>query len=269
MPGACCYQSVPSAASTRRADRTAAVALDADAVPGARPLILLSPHPDDLCYSLGGFLARRDCTGDVAVVSFTASRLTPGMAVHRGDPVTTSALRRAEDARYLAGLGAARIDLGLDDCTLRSACSRDWFNAPWPRAAGACVRAAIRSALRSSPRARVVAPLGLGGNADHLAVRDAALRTVPPADLVFYEDLPYAADVGTARIERLVEEFAPRFSPVVLPMPDGIGSKLVTAAVSYPSQFRPSDGDALTRHARGVGGAGAPAERVWILQECS
>ena len=232
-----------------------------------RPLVMLSPHPDDLCYSLGALLARRDCTRDLAVVAFTVSRFTPGMARHRGDPLAVTALRRDEDVRYMDSLGVARVDLGLDDCTVRSACWRDWVQVSCSAAVDACLQAAIRSALRARPDARVLAPLGLGGNKDHLAVRDAALRTVSSNDLVLYEDLPYAAGVGLEGIASYVRQIAPRFGSALAPMRESIGHKLAMAAVSYPSQLRQSDTDAFARHAVAVGGTGPPAERVWILRE--
>lgn len=239
----------------------------ANAGPLSRPLALLSPHPDDLCYSLGGVLGQRDCSADVAIAAFTISRFAPLMTTHLGDASVVSAARRDEDIGYWRALGAGRIDLGLSDCTVRSQRWQDWFKVPCDPSSLGKLAEAISAVAAERPEALVVAPLALGGNTDHIAVRDAALATVPAGNLLLYEDLPYAASIGPDAVTSAARARLPGFTSLLLPMPGGADAKLAAAAAHYPSQFRPADAEAIASYAVAVGGSARPAERVWLVQE--
>jgi hypothetical protein len=71
--------------------------------------------------------------------------------MHRGDAAEVSAVRLAEDIGHWRAVGAARTDLGLPDCTVRSARWQDWFEVPCPPATGARLAEAIAAALIGSP----------------------------------------------------------------------------------------------------------------------
>jgi hypothetical protein len=75
--------------------------------------IFLSPHRDDICFSLG-VLAWM--TGGVIVNVFTRSQYT----VHTVEDLSSStidrvsALRRSEDSVFMAMSGLAELDLGCE-----------------------------------------------------------------------------------------------------------------------------------------------------------
>ena len=81
----------------------------------------MSPHFDDVCFSLGGLTARRRAGILVTLCSLSA------FAEQRGnlptDPAQrtefVSALRRDEDDRFAAHCGLTPVRLGLQEATLR------------------------------------------------------------------------------------------------------------------------------------------------------
>jgi LmbE family N-acetylglucosaminyl deacetylase len=230
------------------------------------PLTMLSPHPDDLCFSIGGLLARGLSGAAHAIVAFSRSRYAPQTLDADGDETKVTALRGAEDSRYLANIGATRTALGLPDCTLRSDRWQDYFEVDCAPALLRRLLDAIGPLVSDRPSATVLSPLAIGGHRDHLAVRDTALATVPIERLMFYEDLPYAGECEDEDIRALVLGIDRALMPTVVPIADGIRAKLGTAAACYPSQLLDEDRRAIEAHAHAVGGELGPAERLWSLR---
>ena len=148
---------------------------------------LLSPHPDDAVLSCWRLLTGRD---DVRVINvFTAvpdasrpawwDRLTGAEngAVRMRE-------RLLEDRQALARAGRSALNLGLLDGQYRPS-----LQSP--------AEIADRVAGLVGRGARLFAPAGLGGIADHEVVRAAALRLEREGhDVVFYADLPHAIRFG-------------------------------------------------------------------------
>jgi len=133
------------------------------------PVVVVSPHPDDAAYSVGGLLSGHVLAGPVSGVTvFTRSHV-----MNYGEPPLSRALskplnllssqprinrvrgrlktlevtriRKREDANYLEAIGARRIDLDLLDAPLRG---YGW--SPWVSSI---------AAVRNDPILRVVARL--------------------------------------------------------------------------------------------------------------
>jgi LmbE family N-acetylglucosaminyl deacetylase len=147
------------------------------------PVVVLSPHLDDAVLSAWSVLRR---PGPVVVVNVCDGVPPPGaLGPHdrvKGatDSAAFMALRREEDRAALALAGREPVGLGFLDAQYRHA--------------GAALDplAALRAAVPEA--ALLCAPAGLGGHADHVACREAALAAGVPVSL--YADLPYAARVG-------------------------------------------------------------------------
>lgn len=159
--------------------------------------ILLSPHCDDVCFSIG-YLAWRRRSGTLLTV-FSRSGYRAGLPYAEGkmiDEVTR--LRADEDQRF------------ADVCNLRLS-HLDFENA-WPPFSGEHpaknairIQEALMNALLtplgehpSTQRPVLFCPMGIGFHADHLAVRTVVLDNLDILSrryrVVFYEDLYYAAD---------------------------------------------------------------------------
>ncbi|WP_067824346.1 PIG-L family deacetylase [Nocardia inohanensis] len=163
----------------------------------SRELVVLSPHFDDAALAVGALVAARAAAGRrVRILTvYTAGPDTAGLTGRRrafGD----YAVRRAEDDRALARLGAGGMRLGLRERLFR--------DPPLPRPVHIfrtpedvrglteCdrIQREITRLLDESPRAQILAPLGIGNHHDHVEVAVAAMRAAAthPDRVLFYED---------------------------------------------------------------------------------
>jgi LmbE family N-acetylglucosaminyl deacetylase len=190
------------------------------------PLIVLSPHLDDAVLSCGALLTHASRRVPVTVMTFfTEARPPPHSRSTRrylrltgaADAQDLYAARRAEDKEALEHMGVACRHIGLPDGQFRRKPGHLLTGKPrWPErrlaelshiyptyrfhlAAGRisryddvtlrCVVNAIEAAAAAEGSALVLAPLGVGGHADHLLVRTAAERV--PSRVIYYSDFPY------------------------------------------------------------------------------
>jgi hypothetical protein len=183
-------------------------------------ILAVSPHLDDAVFSVGAWLAAQD---DVVVATvFTASVPDPqGFALAcqtdkgLGPDVDYMALRRAEDERACAALGARAVHLGLPEAPHRGYDSAEALFAGVRPGDAPPVAEALGPWLA---RAHVVlGPAGVGGHADHLLVRDA----LPPGAPLWL-DQPYGLRHGVADGE---------------PLPAGDREAKVRACAAYASQL--------------------------------
>jgi LmbE family N-acetylglucosaminyl deacetylase len=158
--------------------------------------VYLSPHYDDIAFSLGARVAA--APGGRLVNLFTRSGYVAGTPTDHWPDATTidrvMALRRAEDTAFSERYQLQRLDLGLDEPPVRR-------RSPWDLGGladdVAQIRIPLTELLRSLPSgARIFCPAGIGGHVNHLAVRAVVVELLPELgaqSVLFYEDLPYAA----------------------------------------------------------------------------
>jgi len=89
--------------------------------------------------------------------------------------------------------------------------------------------------LRFRTAQRVVVPLGVGGHADHVLVRDAAEKTVPKNILGYYADYPYAQKIASWKIQQVLKAIGRRIH--VLPMSTTKKKILTVYASQIPLLF--------------------------------
>jgi LmbE family N-acetylglucosaminyl deacetylase len=163
--------------------------------PGS-PLVLVSPHLDDVVHSCAHFLAR----GPAATVVTVFAGALPVPASRRdgattGEDWAPAAVerRRQEDAAALSALGASPVWLPLVD---RLYADHD----------GGRLRAELAGALSDLRPAAVVAPLGIR-HPDHIVVSDVCVELAGRggARWYLYQDMPYAQEWPERARERLAE----------------------------------------------------------------
>jgi len=152
-------------------------------------MLFLSPHLDDVVLSCPAFVQRAVAQGhDVRIATiFTSGPEAPKL--YRA--------RRCEDRDAVRQLGARPLHAGLSDAPFRSAQYRDFCGIVFGRAReyAATLRALIERLIHWIARlapVKVVCPMAVGNHVDHRLVRDAALQSISPEQLLFYEDRPYA-----------------------------------------------------------------------------
>ncbi len=229
-------------------------------------IVVLSPHRDDAAFSLYLSLRNWSQTGiHLTVLNFfTVSNYAP--RVSGGETETVSLIRKAEDRYVLSRIhrGVDVRDCNLLDAPLRLGIGFDAVCRPetraLPRAAEPDIAAFIRSELSS---ALAIAPLGLGGHVDHLSVHSAAIASILPLRLAFYEDLPYATWTPAAmlrqKIDETEEKAGVKLVPAIIPQPDRLRRKQ-QAIKEYRSQISSAEAAAIARFSFRYGGG----ERIWI-----
>jgi LmbE family N-acetylglucosaminyl deacetylase len=225
------------------------------------PALVLSPHPDDAAFSVGGLLHTRVLAPvTIATVFGTTNYL--GVHGFQADARQATAIRRAEDAAFAAAVGAELVSCGLPDASVRLGPSLDVIFGDADGAVPAELPAMLADVVRRVRPALILAPAALGGHVDHRAVRALApdLARSCGAALAWYEDLPYA---GWMAADDIAAHFAtlpgdPR--PIDIPLDDAMAMKL-SSIMLYGTQAMPDWVDAIRGHALRLHPAGA--ERLW------
>ncbi len=175
--------------------------------------IYLSPHLDDVALSCGGQIYQRTQAGQqVLIVSITAgdppaatvSSYAQSLHARWALVADAVAARRAEDRAACQILGAAWLHWELPDCIYRYhpttgepfyRSDPDIFGAVHP--AERPVVAQLQAQMTALPaHGALIAPLTLGNHVDHTLTRTAAAAAFGARQLWYYEDYPYAQQVG-------------------------------------------------------------------------
>lgn len=226
--------------------------------------LLLSPHPDDIAYSLAGHLITNaiPVARSAALVVCTRTNYALGMpdSVER-----VTALRRAEDEAFCGHVGIQRMELTLEDACIRRGEDRasifvdSSFEAQtlpvFPKLLEqfACLAEAL-------PQLRVYSPLAIGGHVDHLLVRSAAETAF--GDIYYYEDVPYAGRCEAVLLHGKGTLLPRSAVAQLLPDTGWLPLKLRLLQQLYPSQVTGGDLEAVRRACQYAGG-----ERIWAVNE--
>jgi len=228
-------------------------------------ILLLSPHPDDIAYSIGGLVAKiaSAATFDLLTI-FSRSGWANPVALRRAGPASIGAVRSAEDAAFCARHGIQRSELGFADSSLCGYDDRTERSAnPEDDPRTQMVARAIQC-HHSRSRAQIVfAPAAIGGHIDHKIVFGAA-SSLQTAEVVVYEDIPYSAWYSLEQIERKLTGVGLRRLGAVA-IDDVIGAK-IEGMWQYRSQTCARTIEEMTLHARRVAaGRATHAEVLWTM----
>ena len=189
--------------------------------------VYLSPHCDDVCFSLISHIMQRWSAGVLLTVFTRSNCINNGEQIVAGGfdelPLAeriarVSEVRRREDERFAAMAGLTRINCGLDEAPVRG---REPFDASFAREDTRRFAATIMDKIRSMTVLPVghspglYCPMGIGGHVDHLVVRNAVLENLVELRglyaVNFYEDLPYASNPAARRAG--LQDFFAQVSP--------------------------------------------------------
>jgi LmbE family N-acetylglucosaminyl deacetylase len=277
--------------------------------------LFVSPHPDDAALSCGGLILRLTGRGErveiVTIFSGAGRRpaLTPYQRLALGfgsqdpwAPGTATAdseaaepsgedgapsprevmeRRRTEDRDYARFVGASVVHLDMPDAVFRDYVGDEELLGE-PKPGDLVPVRELRAVIEDRSPDRVYAPLAVGGHTDHRLARRAAVALVgaaiAPESLRFYEDFPYAHNLGFGDPGTLDAEFAAGL-PVgwslvaeAVPISDVLSHK-ARALQAYASQLgRLFGGEApmaraVRERAEAVGRQAGiePSERYWRL----
>lgn len=245
--------------------------------PGPSGPVVVSPHPDDAQLALGGWLAR----DGGHVVDVFSTEVWTVRRPYQDRPELTSRLIVAEEHVACRVLGVSVELLGFLDAAERPAWKQGFFTAgeddlePARREPELLEEVTARLAATLPSDRLVLAPLAVGGHADHVLCREAALRlladgVLAPGRLAFYADMPYSLfDDPEKSVHTLSERLAsrglapPRAQDVRLEAAHGDRKR--EALRSYRLQLNDGHLRRVDRHGRRLGAerGHAFAERVW------
>ena len=185
--------------------------------------VLISPHDDDVPFSLGGALLDARFDKGIIVTLFSVSKCTIDDREDDVDCVTQ--IRKAENQQFYCALGSKIRLINSDrlDAPLRLGIrEEDVFNTELSgsedeRREAEQLRQTLE--LMKPKRGVLFAPLGLGEHVDHLLVNHTArvlMRDGWPT--AFYEDLPYAARMAPADIGYTVAKLQDSTGVVLKPV---------------------------------------------------
>lgn len=236
--------------------------------------IFLSPHNDDICFSLAGLAER---TGGEMVSIFTISDYVAAPIALPADPArrtsAITALRRAEDDCFAAATGLARHDLALAEPVLvgRGAFDLAGIEDEVALLSRRLIPLVLTLAGKEgAQRPSLYCPMGIGGHRNHVSVLLAVRRAIPHlsgfCDVFLYEDLHYASraavrERGLANARRV---FGDALSTgIALPLDPAAATRKLDRIGGYASQH-----DAPPRLARFTPASGLsdrPHEIVWPI----
>jgi len=217
-----------------------------------RPVVVLSPHFDDACYSMGTFLS---AVGRGTLINiFTRGRHVARRWVRESlSPVDVFGIRNLEDEIFACRCGLVRHDLGCEEPMLRGRKVRDLTNleddveqvtSPLLH----CL-AKVTAGFSNGQRGFLFAPLGVAWHCNHQAVTEVVLRHFEMIavnfEVMFYEDQPYSSSLcdrikALARISRRINTgFAARYA-LARPWPEkrALLSLYSSQLRKPPSRFR-------------------------------
>jgi LmbE family N-acetylglucosaminyl deacetylase len=245
---------------------------------------------DDIALSCGGQVWELTRAGEpVQIVTLCAGDTPPQVAdspavrrVHDEWRLGANpyAGRRREDRRACRILGAKPVHLDLLDAVYRQdgagrmLYSRKFIGArvkPWDRGHHAVALGTALAALsRRYPGARVFGPLAFGAHVDHIIARAAIEAVFSPAQIVYYEDFPYAELASPDAWRSATDGLHPNTAALSVVA----RAARIDAIGEYRSQlfalFRERDAQAArARMAERVGKyiAGVKGERYWKVRE--
>lgn len=243
--------------------------------PGHVDDLFLSPHPDDVCFSVGYLASRRAAGRLLTVFPGSYYRVEPGLRSPLNTDATT-AERLGEDVAFGEACGLRSRFLKFNDAMARNQPVFGLQNVHR-------VTEAIQDRLCRSlvgPRVGVGAavrpwlfcPVGIGGHVDHVAVLLVVLKNLQMLTrfyrVAFYEDLYYASfpewrTTGLTAFFKLLN--GQRVERVDFPLDEeGRATKLGLIS-HYRSQLTP-EMTTIEAYAPAVPGPSMPHEAVWLFE---
>ncbi len=243
--------------------------------------LVLSPHFDDACLSLGGFLLKQEFKSLCIVTVFSKSEHAPalkllvplrkvdqlGMNPFRETTRSFVALvRQREDARFCSKIKANQFSLSFSDSSLRGYAKPN--RCKWDSIGSEPIYHNVLEAIQSILHASwdmIFCPLAIGNHVDHLIVSHSFLKIVKETKMkhaFFYEDLPYASNYSLGAIETLVASRIGHSEPVLIDITGSLNEKNKLVSV-YKSQDDEKMKKSISNHAERFSSKNMFFERVW------
>jgi LmbE family N-acetylglucosaminyl deacetylase len=177
--------------------------------------LLVSPHSDDIAYSIGGTLLQNIFVRPMLITIFSRSDYSPCIKIHT--PEIISKVRQLEDVKFAEKLKIEFQSFEFSEPRLRGYSREDIFVNKDPNSDPIYseVYYALSKLIKSYHLELIVAPLGLGNHIDHIIACSICKRIAKENNIriIFYEDLHYASRLTLKRIKRKIISINPYLQP--------------------------------------------------------
>ena len=263
------YTKVSERPQNKRKDSNPLSFFDKGVIPEC---IALSPHSDDVAFSLCGMIMNNDFNAIHVVTVFSVSSCTESDLKYPIDRITE--MRKQEDLYFFESLDKNITVTHMDmlDAPLRLGINENQvFSTPIPeRDCKETVNIFNHIKSICKPNVLLFAPLAIGGHIDHLIVRNAALMLADEGyPIVLYEDLPYSGDITKEQIDlyilKIESEKKVKFSALIVNIGQAFEVKIQKIS-TYKLQISDLIIGRIIKHANNVGN-GNPSERIWVSEK--
>lgn len=208
--------------------------------------VLVSPHSDDIAYSIGGALLQDYFYKPVLMVTiFTKSNFTRSnfpLCVKLDNSEIISKMRHLEDVQFTTKNDMGFLSFPFPEAPMRGMSRQEMFSKiiPDSYAIFSDVYNALSGLIRTHACDLIVSPMGLGNHIDHVMVSNICNRIAQENNkkIVFYEDLPYASFLTSKKIKTRANAISPDLKPFKVDI-SGVYKNKVKNLDLYKTQIRP------------------------------
>ena len=230
----------------------------------------LSPHADDISLSVGGILLKGIVKGPRNLVSVFTKGLYLKYFDHKKRYLVeeATAIRESEDVLYCDQISATYNSINLKDATLRK---YDDFDSIFTQKSSTCdpyyqsVEGALQKfILQLDEPFTLWCPLGIGNHIDHILLRDVIREIpIPEENIIYYEDLPYAADYDQSELNSFCKTTIKGYTSLIVDITKVFEKKLSLLKL-YKSQVSLTEINKVMFYSSRLSRHQGYYERLWI-----
>lgn len=234
-----------------------------------RSLLAIAPHPDDIALSCGGLIRRLQGIEITLLTCFSQSIYAPLADVNSLAREIVYKIRREEDEEYCRRNNLQRVDLKLEDVTIRYPNDTDWIQeTPELDETFLALSNLMKSIIDSKNYSVVLCPLSIGDHVDHYFVNQVIFQNYKSEyQIFFYEDLPYGSRIGGAEVVlKQMKKKYPNSTYREIDITSVFDSKLDDITL-YKSQIYQEDLTGVINYSLELGHGRSYVERLWSISE--
>ncbi len=218
--------------------------------------VLVSPHSDDIAYSIGGALLQNYFYKPVLMVTiFTRSNFTRSnfsLCFKLDNSEMISRMRHLEDVQFTTKNDVRFLSFPFPEASMRGMSRQEIFSniIPDSYTIFSDVYHSLSELIKSYSCDLIVSPMGLGNHIDHVMVSNICNKIAQENNkkIVFYEDLPYATFLTSKKIKMRASAISPDLKPFKVNISKVYKNKLTNLDL-YKTQIRPDFRTRIKLHA--------------------
>ncbi|MCU0323185.1 MAG: PIG-L family deacetylase [Chitinophagaceae bacterium] len=230
-----------------------------------RKIILLSPHIDDIAFSMSGFLYQLTTKGyNIFLINIFNNSI---YCLPEFKTACINKQREMEDQKFVKQFNLNKINLNLNDSSiLKHTVLSETICVPndFRRKKVYKLFVKIFNIIKPS---KIFCPIGIGGHIDHRMVKEVCLEVNynMVQKIFFYEDLPYVYNYTPKHISNIIEKtttlkLVPQYHDI-----SNIWLVKERSIAFYESQINQSIISSIKNYAKSLGNNRYLYERFWSI----